>query len=107
MYCTHTSGWCSSHQTLYNEITLVRSVRACEIPFSRRSGLAVRSRNRIIRMNKKAFVVLVGGMFISMLGMGIMTPFLPIYARDLGASSLQIGMVQSMFRSSRADRMPP
>jgi DHA1 family multidrug resistance protein-like MFS transporter len=48
-------------------------------------------------MNKKAFVVLVGGMFISMLGMGIMTPFLPIYARELGASSVQIGMVQSMF----------
>jgi DHA1 family multidrug resistance protein-like MFS transporter len=48
-------------------------------------------------MNKKAFVVLVGSMFISMLGMGIVTPFLPIYANTLGASSLEIGLVQAAF----------
>jgi DHA1 family multidrug resistance protein-like MFS transporter len=48
-------------------------------------------------MNKKAFVVLVGSMFISMLGMGIVTPFLPIYANTLGASSLEVGLVQAAF----------
>ncbi len=48
-------------------------------------------------MNKKAFVVLVGSMFISMLGMGIVSPFLPIYANTLGASSLEVGLVQSAF----------
>ncbi|MBN1566509.1 MAG: MFS transporter [Acidobacteria bacterium] len=48
-------------------------------------------------MNKKAFIVLVGSMFISMLGMGIVSPFLPIYANSLGASSLQIGLVQAAF----------
>jgi DHA1 family multidrug resistance protein-like MFS transporter len=48
-------------------------------------------------MNKKAFAVLVGSMFISMLGMGIVSPFLPIYANTLGASSLQVGMVQAAF----------
>jgi DHA1 family multidrug resistance protein-like MFS transporter len=48
-------------------------------------------------MNKKAFVVLVGSMFISMLGMGIVSPFLPIYANTLGASSLQVGLVQAAF----------
>ena len=48
-------------------------------------------------MNKKAFIVLVGSMFVSMLGMGIMTPFLPVYADELGATSLQVGMVQAMF----------
>jgi DHA1 family multidrug resistance protein-like MFS transporter len=48
-------------------------------------------------MNKKAFVVLVGSMFISMLGMGIVSPFLPIYANKLGASSLQVGLVQAGF----------
>jgi MFS family permease len=48
-------------------------------------------------MNKKAFAVLVGSMFISMLGMGIVSPFLPIYANTLGASSTQVGMVQAAF----------
>jgi MFS transporter, DHA1 family, multidrug resistance protein len=48
-------------------------------------------------MNKKAFVVLVGSMFISMLGMGIVSPFLPIYANTLGASSMQVGLVQAAF----------
>ncbi len=48
-------------------------------------------------MNKRAFVVLVGSMFVSMLGMGIVTPFLPIYASNLGANSLQVGLVQSAF----------
>jgi MFS family permease len=36
-------------------------------------------------------------MFISMLGMGIVSPFLPIYANTLGASSMQVGMVQAAF----------
>ena len=48
-------------------------------------------------MNKKTFFVLVATMFISMLGMGIVTPFLPAYARELNASNLQIGLVQSAF----------
>jgi MFS transporter, DHA1 family, multidrug resistance protein len=48
-------------------------------------------------MNKKAFAVLVGSMFISMLGMGIVSPFLPIYANTLGASSLQVGLIQAAF----------
>lgn len=36
-------------------------------------------------------------MFISMMGMGIVSPFLPIYANKLGASSLQVGLVQAAF----------
>ncbi len=48
-------------------------------------------------MNTKAFIVLVGSMLISMLGMGIVSPFLPIYANNLGASSLQVGLVQAAF----------
>lgn len=50
-----------------------------------------------IRMNRKAFSVLVGSMFISMLGMGIVSPFLPIYANTLGASKLEVGLVQAAF----------
>jgi DHA1 family multidrug resistance protein-like MFS transporter len=48
-------------------------------------------------VNKKAFVIIVSTMFVSMLGMGIVTPFLPIYADQLGASSLEIGLIQASF----------
>jgi DHA1 family multidrug resistance protein-like MFS transporter len=48
-------------------------------------------------MNRKAFVVLVGSMFISMLGMGIVNPFLPIYANTMGASKLEVGFIQAAF----------
>lgn len=48
-------------------------------------------------MNKKAFFVLVATMFISMLGMGIVSPFLPLYAEQLGASNTEIGLVQAAF----------
>ncbi len=51
-------------------------------------------------MNKHAFVILVGTMFISMLGMGIVSPFLPIYADTLGASSLDVGLIQAAFNIS-------
>jgi len=52
---------------------------------------------KAVRMNIRAFVVLVGSMFISMMAMGIVTPFLPIYANTMGASGLEVGMIQSAF----------
>lgn len=48
-------------------------------------------------MNRKAFIVLVGSMFISMMGMGLVTPFLPIYANTMGASGLEVGLIQAAF----------
>lgn len=48
-------------------------------------------------MNIRAFIVLVGTMFISMMGMGIVTPFLPSYAKTMGASGLEIGLIQAAF----------
>ena len=50
-----------------------------------------------ICMNLRAFVVLVGSMFISMMGMGLVTPFLPIYANTMGASGLEVGLIQAAF----------
>ena len=48
-------------------------------------------------MNKKAFAVLVTTMFISMLGFGIVVPLLPIYADQLGATALEIGLINAGF----------
>ncbi len=41
--------------------------------------------------------MLVGSMFISMMGMGLVTPFLPIYATTMGATGLQVGLIQAAF----------
>ena len=48
-------------------------------------------------MDKKAFFVLVATMLISMLGFGIVVPLLPIYADQLGASALEIGLINAGF----------
>jgi MFS family permease len=51
-------------------------------------------------------VVLGAACFVSMLGMGNIVPFLPIYARDLGASSLVLGLIFSSLSASRALAAP-
>ncbi len=45
-------------------------------------------------------------MFISMLGMGIISPFMPIYADKLGASPLEIGLIQAGFSISNFVMLP-
>jgi MFS family permease len=51
-------------------------------------------------MDRKTFVVLSASMFAAMLGMNIISPLLPIYARTMGASSLELGLVQAAFSAS-------
>jgi len=48
-------------------------------------------------MNKKIFAILVATMFISMLGFGIVVPLLPIYADQLGATPIEIGLINGGF----------
>jgi MFS family permease len=51
-------------------------------------------------MGRTAFAVLLGSMFIAMLGMNIISPFLPVYAVKMGASSLELGLVQAAFSAA-------
>jgi len=44
--------------------------------------------------------------FVSMLGVGIIVPFLPIYAREMGASAFVMGAIFSSFSAARALAMP-
>lgn len=44
--------------------------------------------------------------FVSMLGVGIIVPFLPLYARGMGASGLMMGLIFSGFSASRMVAMP-
>jgi MFS family permease len=51
-------------------------------------------------MGRRAFAVLLGSMFVAMLGMNIIAPILPAYAVTMGASSLELGMVQAAFSAA-------
>ena len=51
-------------------------------------------------------VTLLLAMFISLLGLGIVIPLLPVYAESLGASGLAIGLMVAAFSISRGGLQP-
>lgn len=53
-----------------------------------------------------SLAILEVSVFVSMLGVGIIVPFLPLYARDMGASGLMMGLIFSGFAASRVVVMP-
>ncbi len=57
-------------------------------------------------MNKRAFVSICIAIFVAMLGMGIISPLLAIYAKNMGASGLILGIMYSGFSLSRALMQP-
>jgi len=57
-------------------------------------------------MNRKAFVTLFAVVFTAMLGMGIISPLMPLYAESMGASGLWLGLMYSGFALSRTIFMP-
>ncbi len=46
-----------------------------------------------LHMIKKVFPILAVSIFSAMLGVGLIVPLLPLYAQDLGATGIQIGML--------------
>jgi DHA1 family multidrug resistance protein-like MFS transporter len=57
-------------------------------------------------MDKRAFATLAVTMFLSMLGFGLVIPLLPIYAKQLGASGLEIGLITAAFSISNILFLP-
>ena len=55
---------------------------------------------------KWAFSVLFIALFVSMLGLGVVSPLLSIYANDLGATGIWLGAIFSGFNIARAIIMP-
>jgi len=51
-------------------------------------------------------MILGATVFVAMTGVGIIVPFLPLYARDLGASGVLMGLIFSSFSLSRALALP-
>ena len=57
-------------------------------------------------MNIKAFAVLALCVFCAFLGVGFVSPFLPLYAEAMGASGFILGMIFSSFTIARAVVVP-
>lgn len=57
-------------------------------------------------VRKRIFKVLFISVFSSMLGLGIIAPLIPIYASNLGATGIWLGLIFSGFALSRAIFMP-
>ena len=57
-------------------------------------------------MNQRVFYTLNLSVFTSMLGMGIVIPFMPIYAKTLGASGISIGIFFASFPLAQMLFMP-
>ncbi len=57
-------------------------------------------------MIKKVFPILAICVFSSTLGMGIVTPLLPLYIRDLGASSIWLGVIVGAYFFSNSVFVP-
>jgi len=56
--------------------------------------------------DQRTFSILLLALFASMLGLGIIVPLLPLYAENLGASGVWIGLIFSGFSVSRFIFMP-
>ena len=56
---------------------------------------------------ERAIQVLLACIFTAMLGLGIVGPIMPLYAEDLGATFVQIGLLSSAFSMSRLIFTPP
>lgn len=57
-------------------------------------------------MNKRAFVSICIAIFVAMLGMGIISPLLTIYAKNMGATGIWLGIMYSGFSLARALMQP-
>ncbi|MFC1828373.1 MFS transporter [Thermodesulfobacteriota bacterium] len=58
------------------------------------------------RLDKKVFSTLFFSIFAVVTGVGIVVPLLPVYANDLGASGLYIGLIFGSFSLSRTLFLP-
>lgn len=58
------------------------------------------------KIDKRVFATLFFSLFATVTGVGIVVPLLPVYAHDLGASGLYIGLIFGAFSLSRTIFLP-
>jgi len=56
--------------------------------------------------HKRIFFVLFVALFVAMLGMGVIAPTMPLYAKTVGATGIGLGLIYSAFSISRMVFMP-
>ena len=47
--------------------------------------------------HRTAIIVLLSAIFVALLGVGIIVPILPVYATDMGATGLMLGIMVGIF----------
>jgi DHA1 family multidrug resistance protein-like MFS transporter len=57
-------------------------------------------------MERRTLVILLLALFIAVLGVGIIAPIIPIYATDLGATGVTLGLMLAAFSISRGALQP-
>ncbi len=57
-------------------------------------------------LNLKIFITLFLSVFVTILGVGIVAPLLPVYAHELGASAFQVGLIFGAFSLTRTIFVP-
>ena len=57
-------------------------------------------------MTRNAFVTLLLSVFIALLGVGIVVPVMPVFAQELGAGGLALGMIIAAFSVTRSVLQP-
>jgi DHA1 family multidrug resistance protein-like MFS transporter len=58
------------------------------------------------KLDKKIFITLFFSILAAVMGVGIVVPLLPVYAHDLGASGVYIGLIFGAFSLSRTFLLP-
>ena len=58
------------------------------------------------RVPKVAFITLMSTVFISLMGVGFVVPFLPVFATELGATGFTLGLLTAMFSLSMGAFQP-
>jgi DHA1 family multidrug resistance protein-like MFS transporter len=58
------------------------------------------------KLDHKIFGILFFSLFVTVTGVGIVVPLLPVYAHDLGASGFYIGLIFGAFSLSRTLFLP-
>lgn len=64
------------------------------------------STRRPVEVPRGALLVLLGATFVSLFGVGIIVPILPVYATDLGASGFLLGLMTASFSLASAVVQP-
>ena len=57
-------------------------------------------------MNRQILITLLLSVFIALLGIGIIIPVMPVFATELGANGLALGMIIAVFSVSRGILQP-